>query len=99
MQVQHMDGVDQLGLSFAYLDLNFCADVGGIRPDDEVTDENKVRVHVHTITMFTVGYVCSVFCYVQQYHPTIWVVFIFYVLFSSGSRSKFLSTLFFVLLL
>lgn len=42
MQVQDMDGVDQLGLSFAYLDLKFCADVGGIRPDDDVTDENKV---------------------------------------------------------
>eukprot|EP00752_Nemacystus_decipiens_P016811 g15043.t1 len=41
MQVQDMDGVDQLGLSFAYLDLSFCADVEGIRPDDEVTDENK----------------------------------------------------------
>lgn len=43
MQVQAMDGVDQLGLSFACLDLKFCADVGGIHPDDEVTDENKVR--------------------------------------------------------
>lgn len=42
MKVQDMDGVDQLGLSFAYLDLKFCADVGGIRPDDDVTDDNKV---------------------------------------------------------
>eukprot|EP00903_Cladosiphon_okamuranus_P014905 g13802.t1 len=41
MQVQDMDGVDQLGLSFAHLDLKFCADVGDIHPDDEVTDENK----------------------------------------------------------
>lgn len=47
MQVQDMDGVDQLGLSFAYLDLSFCADVGDVRPDDEVSDENKV-LYIHT---------------------------------------------------
>lgn len=43
--MQDMDGVDQLGLSFAYLKLDFCADVAGVRPDDEVTDGNKVRLH------------------------------------------------------
>lgn len=37
-----MDGVDQLGLSFACLDLSVCADTGGVHPDDDVTDENKV---------------------------------------------------------
>lgn len=52
MQVQDMDRVDQLGLSFAYLDLKFCADVEGVHPDDEVTDENKVQPKSFLIALF-----------------------------------------------
>lgn len=39
-----MTDVDQLGLSFRALDLKFCTGTGGVNPDDEVTDDNKVIV-------------------------------------------------------
>ena len=37
------EGADQLALTFDCLELKFCADGGGVDPDDDVTDENKVR--------------------------------------------------------
>lgn len=37
-----MDGADQLGLSFGCLELHFCTGGGGVDPDDDVTDDNKV---------------------------------------------------------
>lgn len=37
-----MDGVDQLGLSFECLELQFCAEGREVDPDDAITDDNKV---------------------------------------------------------
>lgn len=38
-----MEGAEQLGLTFGYLDLELCRDAEGVDPDEDVTDGNKVR--------------------------------------------------------
>lgn len=43
-QMLNMTGVGELGLSFGCLEIQYCADRGGVLPDDEVTDENKVKI-------------------------------------------------------
>lgn len=41
-QLLDMEGVSELALTFGCLELDFCANGGGVDPDDVVTDENKV---------------------------------------------------------
>ncbi|CAN0029115.1 unnamed protein product [Scytosiphon promiscuus] len=41
VQVLEMEGVDQLGLSFECLELQFCAEGRDVDPDDAITDDNK----------------------------------------------------------
>ena len=37
-------GADDLGLSFGCLELQYCVNGGGVDPNDDVTDDNKVPV-------------------------------------------------------
>lgn len=37
-----MEGVSELALTFGCLELDFCANGGGVDRDDVVTDKNKV---------------------------------------------------------
>jgi len=41
-QLLDMEGVSELALTFGCLELDFCANSGGVDRDDVVTDKNKV---------------------------------------------------------